>query len=371
VYLTEISIYDKPYQGKIATPYLQKLDLSYKENYLRFKFVGLNYLTPYKTHYLYKLEGLDHDWQRADSRTNFALYHNLSGGHYTFKVKATSDDGSILSRIREVEVYIAPPFWETLWFRLLVAVLIALIGYGYYRIKVNAMRRRQQQLEQTVAERTEELRSRNEMLHEERKKLQQKALQTTLLYEASKQISSQLELNHLLAEVVDLTQKTFRFHNVMIFMYEGGALRLKAIAGAMTKEFKKGFAIPLGKGLIGLAGEKLEEQVSNNVDEDPRYYKAFEEETRAELAVPIKMGNELIAVLDLQSDRYNAFGEDDIKIMKTFSSQIATAINNARLYLQAQQELKMRKKTEAELRQSNVDLEKAKRATDDILENVD
>jgi len=73
----------------------------------------------------------------------------------------------------------------------------------------------------------------------------------------------------------------------------------------------------------------------------------------------------------MQSDRTNAFNESDIESAWTLTTQIATAIENAKLYQQAQQEIQERREVEKELRKSRNSLQKAKKETDNILLNVE
>ena len=100
------------------------------------------------------------------------------------------------------------------------------------------------------------------------------------------------------------------------------------------------------------------------------FIKRADESTRSELAVPIISDKKLIGVLDIQSDQINTFKESDIGVAHTLATQIATAIENAKLYQQAQKEIEERKEVEKKLLASRNSLEKAKRETDDILENA-
>jgi signal transduction histidine kinase/ActR/RegA family two-component response regulator len=102
--------------------------------------------------------------------------------------------------------------------------------------------------------------------------------------------------------------------------------------------------------MIGHAAATGETQVSGDVSQDTRYVHLGKEKTRSELAVAIKSGQTVIGVLDLQSDRLDAFDETDVLVMETLADQVAIAIRNARLYEAVQQELVERGRAEQQVR---------------------
>jgi signal transduction histidine kinase len=85
-------------------------------------------------------------------------------------------------------------------------------------------------------------------------------------------------------------------------------------------------------GWVAGAGEPL---LISDVSQDPRYVWMQGSNTRSELTVPIKVKGQVIGVLDIQSDRLNAFDGSDLTVIQSLASQTAIAIENARLYDQA------------------------------------
>jgi GAF domain-containing protein len=61
-------------------------------------------------------------------------------------------------------------------------------------------------------------------------------------------------------------------------------------------------------------------------------------DTRSEMAVPLMVGDKMLGVFDVQSDRSNAFTQEDASIQTTLTSQVATALQNARSFTQAQKQ---------------------------------
>ena len=70
-----------------------ELTLPYEDKVFSFEFAALNYVSPEKNHFAYKMEGFDDDWTYVDSSHREAKYTNLDAGTYIFKVKASNNDG--------------------------------------------------------------------------------------------------------------------------------------------------------------------------------------------------------------------------------------------------------------------------------------
>ena len=144
VYITDLSILNKPvYLGDqdgildSTIEFTRELHLRYSQNIISFTFAALNFIQPEKNKYAYKLEGYDEDWIYTDASKRFASYTNLDAGEYTFKVKASNNDGVWNETPTELKLFITPPFWATAWFRLLTIVLIGSGIYALYKFRLN------------------------------------------------------------------------------------------------------------------------------------------------------------------------------------------------------------------------------------------
>ncbi|MBN2247031.1 MAG: response regulator [Candidatus Aminicenantes bacterium] len=190
--------------------------------------------------------------------------------------------------------------------------------------------------------------------------LEKRAAQFSLLYKVGKRLTKELKLDALLKEIAVSIKDAFNFHGVMLLLLDEDEkeLTLAANAGAYAGVFPGGLKIPVGRGLIGKAVENKRINKCNDVTQDPDFVLLADEFTRSELVVPIQKGKKIIGVLDIQSDFLNAFNESDVQLMETLSSQIASAIENARLFQQAKEEIKQRKAAEAKERKRAEELEK-------------
>ncbi|MFQ5605195.1 MAG: two-component regulator propeller domain-containing protein [bacterium] len=109
--------------------------LSYKDDVFSFEFAALDYNSPEKNEYAYKMEGFDEDWYYSETR-RFATYTNLDPGKYIFRVKASNNDGVWNETGTAIKIIITPPFWQTWWFQILLFAAIAgtIILFHNYRI---------------------------------------------------------------------------------------------------------------------------------------------------------------------------------------------------------------------------------------------
>lgn len=121
---------------------------------LAFSFAGLSLSMPERIRFRYRLDGFDHDWS-APTADRQAIYTNLSPRPYVFRVVASNSDGTWNGAEASLAFAITPAFWQTVWFRVLVAACGAAIGWSAYRLRVRQVARRlQTRFEERLAERT-------------------------------------------------------------------------------------------------------------------------------------------------------------------------------------------------------------------------
>lgn len=138
VQLTGLQINNDPQDVNIPTSIireslvsLNKIELPYTKNYLRFEFAALFYNQPQKTKYRYQLQGIDEDWIE-NGHANTASYAAVSPGYYTFRINATDESGIWSEEIKEIQIRIDPPIWATWWAYLIYILLVAAILRWYF-----------------------------------------------------------------------------------------------------------------------------------------------------------------------------------------------------------------------------------------------
>ena len=144
--------------------HLDTLELTYADRVIAFEFAALSYRAPQQNRYRYRLEGFDQGWIEVDARRRLVTYTNLDPGSYVFHVTGSNGDGVWNEAGRAIRIVIAPPWWETFWFRALAIALAVGVGFGAYQLRVRGIRLRTGELEQQVAERTQALTRTNEQL---------------------------------------------------------------------------------------------------------------------------------------------------------------------------------------------------------------
>lgn len=109
-----------------------RIDLDFKQNF-SLSFVGLNFTSPEQNQYAYKLEGFESGWNYVGNATS-ASYTNLDPGEYTFRVKASNNDGVWNEEGATIKIYVHPPFWRTTYAYIFYGVaFISLLFYLRYR----------------------------------------------------------------------------------------------------------------------------------------------------------------------------------------------------------------------------------------------
>lgn len=139
------------------------ISLSHRDRYLAFEFTALDFANPAKNRYRYRLQGLDPDWVDAGER-RFAAYSHVPPGEYVFQVEGSNNDGVWNREGASVTLTIAPPFWQTGWFRTSTAGLLVCLVVAGYQWRTRRMRADNRRLENRVAEATLELVEKNQQL---------------------------------------------------------------------------------------------------------------------------------------------------------------------------------------------------------------
>ena len=116
-----IGVEDSPLKVHISKT--KKLILNHDFSVVTFDFSALNYTSPEKNQYAYKLEGFEKEWNYVGLARN-ATYTNLAAGNYIFRVKASNNDGVWNETGTSVEIEVLPPIWKTIWAYLLYAIIL-------------------------------------------------------------------------------------------------------------------------------------------------------------------------------------------------------------------------------------------------------
>jgi signal transduction histidine kinase len=186
--------------------------------------------------------------------------------------------------------------------------------------------------------------------------IQKRAADLQTVSEISTLASSILDPDKLLQTVVDLTKERFNLYHAHIYLLEEPSqeellkaefgdvsykmrerkLVLRAGYGAAGQQMREqGHNIPLNseRSLVARAARTRQGVIVNNVRGEPDFLpNPLLPETRSEMAIPLILGDRVLGVLDVQSERVNRFTQEDVAIKTTLAGQVASSLENARLF---------------------------------------
>jgi GAF domain-containing protein len=169
--------------------------------------------------------------------------------------------------------------------------------------------------------------------------MKKRAERLNAVLEINYAISSILDLDTLLEEVVNRIHNRFNYPFVHIFTVHPG--RKKVIyhtgSGKRSNHLRTNayaYDLDASKGLIPYVARTGKPMLVNDVDNDPIYLpsKLPPHDTRSEMTIPLVFGTEVLGILDLQSDKVNSFDHEDLDLFEGLASVIAVAMRNANLF---------------------------------------
>lgn len=152
----------------------REIVLHYNENIFTIEFAALDYTIPEKNSYSYKLEGFDKEWNCTTSSRRYVTYNNLLPGRYLFKVRGSNNDGIWNYKGNEIRIIILPPFWKTLWFRLIGLLFVFSLIWTYMNVREKWLKKEKKALEVKVKARTREIQLQKEELQFQKEKIEEK-----------------------------------------------------------------------------------------------------------------------------------------------------------------------------------------------------
>lgn len=171
-----------------------------------------------------------------------------------------------------------------------------------------------------------------------------KALQLETAAEIARDISGSLDLDELLIKAVNLIRDRFEFYHAAVFLRDmpGEFAVIREATGEAGAQMKRaGYKIGVGsKSIVGFVSGRGEPLVVNDTSKDATYFaNPLLPETSAEAAIPLRVGDRILGVLDVQSTKPFAFSDDDIRSLQILADQLAVAVVNTELFAETQEHL--------------------------------
>jgi diguanylate cyclase (GGDEF)-like protein len=177
-----------------------------------------------------------------------------------------------------------------------------------------------------------------------------------VLYDAGQAVLSTFDLDEVLQRILGIAHDYFHLRNVAILLVDKQSRQLHVRSQVGWDQGQDKVLVSLGQGITGAAALKKQPVYAPDVTKDSRYF-CSAKSTRSELAIPLMVRDEVVGVLDCQSDHVDHFDAETIDLLTLFSTQASIALQNARLYSLEQQRARQLQAINAIAQQTTVVLE--------------
>lgn len=162
--------------------------------------------------------------------------------------------------------------------------------------------------------------------------------------EIARDISTSLDLDELLKKATDLIRSRFEFDHAAVFLKDasGEFVVIREATGEAGAQMKRsGHKLGVGlKSIVGYVAGNGELLVVNDTARDATYFpNPLLADTRSEAAIPLKIGDRILGVLDVQSKKVYGFSGDNLRILQILADQLAIAVVNSELFAETQEHL--------------------------------
>jgi PAS domain S-box-containing protein len=145
--ITFIKKYDK--EGKLETlrSETRELKLSHNDYFISFEFAALDFTDPDNNRYAYKLEPLNKDWVNLGNKHDMA-FPKLEPGKYTLNVIGSNSEDVWNETGTSVKIIVSPPYWDTVWFKIVVVLLAGSIVFTFVRLRIKGIEKKKKEIKE-------------------------------------------------------------------------------------------------------------------------------------------------------------------------------------------------------------------------------
>lgn len=342
---------DSPLKQDIAVT--REIKLEHDQSFLSLEFTALNFSIPEKVAYAYKMEGLDQSWNYVGNQ-RIANYSYVPPGSYTFRVKAANNTGIWNTQEAVLKIDVAPPWWETLWFK--TAIGAAMIGGVFLIIRLRTKRlvERKRELRNLVNIRTAELALKNDLLSDRQEEILQQKEEILAQKEIlEKQFRTIRTLSHFGQQITSSIRKDEFLHT--LFDVVGSLMDVKLLSIGRINTQKQSLDFLTLESSDGDVTERVvflddkrfsilsitqnkELLITNLENEAEKYgfsntYAPSATRFRSAIYLPLNPGSEgTNGIVIIKSDQYNAYGESEFDALRNLAAYISIALENATVF---------------------------------------
>lgn len=230
------------------------------------------------------------------------------------------------------------------FFTLTATAVILFISSTNYQKNIEEIKKNQVVLQERNLELDQLRMSLESRVSERTIQLENRAQQLQAISSIARSTASLQDIDILLPSVTKLVSGKFDFYHVGIFILDD--LKKYAILRAANSEggqrmLERNHSLKIDtNSIVGYSVLRNEARIALDVGTDAVYFSNPDlPETRSEIAIPLRVGSEIIGVLDVQSILPNAFHREDVAMLNTLADQVAIAIENTRLFAEAREAL--------------------------------
>jgi signal transduction histidine kinase len=324
VTLTSLTQDDKPIAVSSSVETADQFTLRWPQNSFEFEFAALSYNQPSKNQYAYMLEGFDPNWHLIDTKRN-GRYTNLPGGEYTLLLKSTNSDGVWSQTAKQIHVKVIPPFWQTVWFQVMIALALVGLVISGFRLRTRTIQDRNRELERLVRERTGALEKRNQEIQ--------------ALYEADERILRNVSLNQVFQTLVDVAVDMLNADRSIVFAWNDKQTKIvPRVSHGFTAETLKILEFARGEGAVGEVMMNGKPSIVRQIDLDtfrPDVQTALiNEGIRSYVHFPIVVDHKVVGVFNVSFTRPNLIGDDTTRLFSALAHRASISIANMELFEQ-------------------------------------
>ena len=322
--LTSLTQDDNPITTGSRVEMTRNVTLQWPQNSLEFEFAALSYDQPGKNQYAYKLEGFDSTWHLIGTKRD-GRYTNLPGGQYTLLLKASNSDGIWNETPLRINVTVIPPFWQTLWFQVLVGMFVVALSAAGFRLRTKTIQDRNRQLERLVRERTSALEKRNQEIQ--------------ALYQADERILRNVSLNQVFQTLVDVAVDMLKADRSVVFAWDDKQTKIvPRVSHGFSPETLKVLEFGKGEGLVGEVMATGKSVIVRQMEPDlfrPDVEEAIHAEgIRSFVHLPIVVDDKVVGVFNVSFTQPNLMGDDTMRLFSALTHRASISIANMELFEQ-------------------------------------
>jgi len=346
----------------------KEIVLHFDENIFSVEFAALDFAAPFKIKYKYKLEGFDKNWITVGHNLARASYSGIQPGDYKLKVISTNIDGNWQNNERELKITILPPFWQTWWFKIAVAICLIFVIIAYFRVKTYSIRKHNLELERKVAERTHEVMQQKEELQQQAEELEATNEELTAQSDALKlsneelnqknnEIEKSVKSSQVISEFGQRVTSTFDLDSIneIVYGYLKAIISIDAFGIALFNENKCqldyiGFiengkiienftkSLDADNSLSAYCFVNQEIVFINDINSDYKKYirsipnSSTSKTPQSIIHIPLSTSKRKIGILAVNSFTKNVYSQKDLINIQSLASYVTIALDNSEAY---------------------------------------